>query len=254
MSVGEFTLIVPFYRNGGMLREQIRAWELYPDAVRLILVDDGSPEPARDIVRSCASAGLKRRVWLYRVEVDIPWNRGGARNLGSREAGTEWIVHVDIDHVLQPEAAERLLEFDADPARWYRFDRIRVGMADETRRKDKIPPDAWTGRIHPHIDSYLCTRDLYWKAGGYNEDFSGCLGGGSPFLAEIERVGGSPRMAPADVPLQVYTRSVVPDASDHTLSRDRTEFARRKVALRGKLRGHDPIRFPWTRQEVCIRP
>jgi hypothetical protein len=198
-------------------------------------VDDGSPEAASEIVRQSASAALQRRIDLYRIQVDIPWNRGGARNLGTYQAQTDWVVHVDIDHVLSADSAKRLLEFQADPHRWYRFERYRNGRADETRRKDKIPDEVAYGKIHPHIDSYLCTRDLYWAAGGYNEDFSGCLGGGSPFLAELERASGRPLMAPPDATLSVYTRDVVPDASDHTLSRDRAEFSRRKAVLAGKL-------------------
>ena len=252
MRLGRFSLIVPFYRNVGMLREQLRIWEHYPEGVSIVLVDDGSPEDARSIVLEHASAALRGRIALYRIEVDIPWNRGGARNLGTRQAAaTDWVVHVDIDHVLPVGTAERLLAFEPDPKRWYRFERFRNGCADETRRKDKIPEDLAYGKIHPHIDSYLCSHELYWKAGGYNEDFSGCLGGGSPFLAELERVAGPPLMAPADAPLVVYTRSVVADASDHTLSRERGEFARRKAAMRGRLKGHRPIRFPWTKQDLC---
>lgn len=248
-----FSLVVPFYLNAGMLREQIRHWEAYPEAVALVLVDDGSPEAAGPIVREHASAALLRRINLYRIQRNIPWNRGGARNLGTYQAQTDWVVHVDIDHVLPADSAEQLLAFTPDPRRWYRFERYRKGRADETRRKDKIPDDIEFGKIHPHIDSYLCTRDLYWAAGGYNEDFSGCLGGGSPFLAELERAGGAPLMAPSPASLHVYTRDVVPDASDHTLSRDRVEFSRRKKALGGKLKGHHPIRFPWVKQDLCIR-
>lgn len=246
-----FTLIVPFYRNCRMLSEQLRTWESYPAAVSIVLVDDGSPEDARSIVLHQSSAALRERLSLYRIDVDIPWNRGGARNLGTQQATTDWIVHIDIDHVLPVTSAERLLEFTPDPWRWYRFERYRRGRADETRRKDKIPESVEFGKIHPHIDSYLCTRDLYWAAGGYNEDFSGCLGGGSPFLAELERAGGAPLFAPEAAHLVVYTRSVVPDASDHTLSRERGEFARRKQAMKGRLKGSNPIRFQWTRQDLC---
>jgi len=248
-TVGSFTLIVPFYRNGGMLAEQIRLWNAYPEGVPIILVDDGSPEPALPIVQQHASDWLKRRLALYRIGVDIPWNRGGARNLGTKEATTDWIVHIDIDHVMTGESAQRLLSFEASPKHWYRFERYRNGAADETRKKDKIPEALKFGKIHPHIDSYLCTKEMYWKAGGYNEDFSGCLGGGSPFLAEMTKLS-EPQMAPPSVQLMVYTRSVVPDASDTTLDRERMEFARRKAKMKGKFRGHSPIRFPWARVEL----
>jgi len=253
MKIGKFSLVVPFYRNVAMLEQQVLVWEKYPAAVSIILVDDGSPEDAASIVNTRASVALRSRIALYRILVDIPWNRGGARNLGAQEAQTDWIVHIDIDHVLPPECAASLLEFNADPRRWYRFERYRNGRADETRRKDKIPKDQEFGMIHPHIDSYLCTKALYWRAGGYNEDFSGCLGGGSPFLAELERAGGPPLLAPTSTHLHVYTRSVVADASDHTLSREPGEFARRKAALKGKFKGSNPIRFPWVREDLCTR-
>lgn len=234
-----------------MLEEQIAAWEDYPVGVSLVLVDDGSPEDARSIVNMQASQALRERIRLFRILVDIPWNRGGARNLGTLEAKTDWIAHVDIDHVMTAQSARNLLAFRPDPRRWYRFERYRNGKADETRRKDKIPDDVEFGKIHPHIDSYLCTRKLFWQAGGYNEDFSGCLGGGSPFLALLESEAGQPAMLPDDVHLQVYTRSVVKDASDWSLDRDRGEFARRKLKLKKPYRGKNPIRFPWVQQDLC---
>jgi glycosyltransferase involved in cell wall biosynthesis len=248
--VKAFTLIVPFYRNGAMLREQVRLWEAYPENVQIIVVDDGSPEPAKPIIDQ-ASGWLKSRLSLYRIEVDIPWNRGGARNLGAKEAQTDWIVHVDIDHVLTGECARRLLAFEPNPKHWYRFERYRNGRADETRQKDAIPPEMTYGKIKPHIDSYLCTREMYWKAGGYDEDYSGILGGGSPFLKQLEKQG-APLMAPSDVHLVVYTRSVVSDASDNTLSRDRTAYAeiKRRKERAGKTKPSNPIRFPWTKQSL----
>ncbi len=231
-----------------MLREQIRAWEWYPDGVQIIVVDDGSPEPAQAVIQEHASGRLIGRLSLYRIEVDIPWNRGGARNLGTLQATTDWVVHVDADHVLSADSARGLVGFDPDPKHWYRFERYRNGKADDTRKKDKLSPDVAFGKIHPHIDSYLCTKEMYWKAGGYNEDFSGCLGGGSPFLAEMAKQGPV-AMLPDGISLQVYTRSVVKDSSDWALSRDRSEFSRRKAKMKS-YKGHNPIRFPWTKIEL----
>jgi hypothetical protein len=251
VSVGEFTLVVPYYRQPVMLRHQIEAWEEYPPEARILLVDDGSPEPAREVVEECASPGLLERLTLYRIGVDIPWNRGGARNLGALVAETDWIVHVDIDHVLPAALARRLVDFDADPRRWYRFERFRVGRADETRRKDKIADDVEFGKIHPHIDSYLITRALFWEAGGYNEDFSGCLGGGTDCLKRLERLA-QPELVPDPVHLLVFTRSVAADASDWALPRDRE---RGKVIQR-RIAGRKPtdwVRFPWFREDLCTR-
>lgn len=252
--IAGYTLIVPYYRNPLMLREQIRAWESYPHALQIVLVDDGSPEDAVSVVLEAASLELRERLRLYRIQIDIPWNRGGARNLGAHLANTDWLVHIDIDHVLPATSAWKLAQFSADAKHWYRFERYRNGMADDTRKKDKIPAQAVYGKIHPHQDSYLCTHRAYWLAGGYDEDYSGCLGGGSPFLRQLELAAGPALMAPADIPLLVYTRSTVPDSSDHTLSRDRTEYSRRRKAKEraGKTpRAERPLRFTWLEEYLC---
>lgn len=229
-----------------MLREQALEWLRYPEGMRVILVDDGSPEPAMDVI---LEVGHTDRLLVLRILQDIPWNRGGARNLGAHVAETKWIVHVDIDHLLPAECAGQLLATDPDSRFWYRFPRYRRGRADETRRKDAIPEDQEFGQIHPHIDSYLIRRDLYWKTGGYDEDYSGCLGGGSPFLKRLQR------MAPVQILdksifLCVYTRSVCTDASDTTLSRDTTEYSnrRRQKEQTGNTKPKNPMRFKWERQ------
>jgi hypothetical protein len=251
------TMIVPYYRQPAMLRKQLETWAEYSlavrDAMRFIVVDDCSPEPAK--VAFDEPGAPLANISLYRIDKDVPWNRGMARNLGTKMATTPWVLHVDTDHILPPDSAAALvkqmrvvLDIVKTPhvEDWFRFERFRVGAADETRKKDRADPKAKFVKIHPHIDSYLCTPEAYWKAGGYNEDFSGVLGGGTPFLKEMERTNGEPGLI--SFPLHVHTRDSVPDSSEHTLPRDPEAFKRRKreiMAKRGTLRGHDPIRLPW---------
>lgn len=246
------TMIVPYYRQPNMLRKQLETWQRYTAEVsaafNFVIVDDCSPEPAEDVF---GDAWQPHGVSLYRIDQDVPWNRGMARNLGTHVAETDWILHVDTDHVLGADEAAKLVANGmhcVPKSTWCRFRRFRMGRADETRKKDKIPPDAAYGEIHPHIDSYLCTKEMYWRAGGYNEDFSGVLGGGSPFLREMVKANGEPHVL--KVALDVYTRDAVPDSSEHTLPRSPEAFKRRKQEImrkRGTLRGHDPLRLPWHR-------
>lgn len=235
-----------------MLAKQVETWTNYPaevrDAMKIIVVDDCSPEPAEDVIPR--SLGVS----LYRIDKDVPWNRGMARNLATKMAETEWVLHVDTDHVLPPASAELLMRCfsgTVKPGRWFRFERWRIGAADETRKKDKVDPAAQHVKIHPHIDSYLCTKTAYWKAGGYNTRFSGVLGGGSPFLAEMVKENGEPAVLP--ISLDVYTRHMVPDSSERTLDRDPKHFKRRKAEIMkkyGTLRA-DPrealVPAPWHR-------
>lgn len=228
-----------------MLCKQLRAVLDYPDDFKVIVVDDCSPEPAEDV-----NGIWGAKVSLYRIETDIPWNRGGARNLASHMAETPWLLHVDIDHILKPDCAQELAgTIDSlDPAKWYRFPRYRVGRADETRRKDDLPDGCEFGPIKPHIDSHLMTRELYWKTGGYDEYYSGCLGGGSPFLKRMLQFAPV-EVLPEPVHLDVHTRFSVPDASVNDLSRDTSEYSRRRKAKEatGDTTPIKPLNFKWRR-------
>jgi glycosyltransferase involved in cell wall biosynthesis len=217
----KFTLIVPYYRNQRMLERQALEWQNYPPNVNVIVVDDGSPEPAYPTVKLAYDLGAQVR--LLRVIPDIPWNRNGARNLGVMQARTDWIVHVDIDHIMPMTTASELFHFHPEPGNWYRFARYRYGKADFTRRKDDIPDDQTFGKIKPHMDSYAVSRKAYLDLGGYDEDYSGSLGGGTPFVKELEA-----KLTRVDLPepylLHVYTTDAVKDASDIHLSRDHTRY------------------------------
>jgi hypothetical protein len=241
------TLIVPFYRNVEMLKRQSAEWNSYPSDMKIIVVDDCSPEPAEPLVE-------RRDITILRITDDIKWNRNGARNLGAHVADTEWIMQIDIDHLLPARAANSLtfIANKLSPLHMYRFPRFRRGAADETRMKDRIPRGMTYGKIKPHGDSYLCTKAAYWKAGGYNYAFSGHLGGGSPFLAQLERVAKL-HMLPHSINLEVFTKSECSDASDTTLSRDQSHYiaTKKRLEREGKIKGDgDTGIFPFSYERV----
>jgi hypothetical protein len=210
-----------------MLRKQIENWASYsPEArqqFKLVVIDDGSPEPASDVMK--ASDGAR----LYRIAKDVAWGRNIARNLGVHVSDTEYVLNIDIDHVLPPSSADELLKLELDPNAWFRFPRWRVGKADETRKKDSIPADCEMGKILPHIDSHLMKRDLFLKS-PYHPAYQGFLGGGSPFLKRMESIAPV-KVLPDNVCLHVYTRHVIADASVTTLSRDTTRYAKIKKEI-----------------------
>lgn len=239
----EITLIIPAYNQPLMLRKQLDTVAQYPKGFHVIVVDDHSKVPVEEVFEDHDTAKL------YRVDADIPWNRSMARNLGAQQAKTDWIIHVDTDHILPPECAARLLEHPLNAGSWYRFPRFRVGKADDTRNKDDLPRDCECGQIREHVDSYLITKANYWRTGGYDPDYAGCLGGGGAFLARLEAMMGPSAALPIDIHLEVWTKDKIPDASVTGVSRDTSEYKRRKKDKegRGDTVPHDPLRYPWHR-------
>ena len=239
--MSDLTLIVPYYSQPDMLQAQLAVIRGYPVGVRVIIVDDGSPIPVKIDKRTLRHC--KATVSLYRIVDDIPWNRGQARNLGAYQSQTDWIIQVDTDHILPVTCLDNLLsKFNPDIDHWYRFPRIRIGKADTTRQKDSIPDNQSKGKIHPHQDSYLIRRDWFMDS-PYDERYSGCLGGGTPFLARMTQLHGEPLLLPDNIHLEVYTMDKVKDASV-TLDRDRTEYTRRRDRIRD-ARPEKMICQPW---------
>ena len=182
MSVADADAVRPVLSPALDARAPARRVGQYPPGLQIIVVDDGSPEPAREVL-ALAEPHVRAHLRLYRIGEDIPWNRSGARNLAAMKATTDWVCMADLDHVLPAAAAAHLLEFEPQPEFWYRLRRYRNGRADETRMKDMIPREQEFGEVKPHIDSYVITRDMYWSVGGYDEDFAGCLGRWNGFPA-----------------------------------------------------------------------
>jgi len=212
-----------------MLAKQLETWAGYNkdtlDRLTFIIVDDCSPTPLEPVVLR-AEPKVLDRLRLYRMSKDVQWNRNICRNAGVHVTDSKWVLNIDADHVLPPNCASALFKTEVDPECWYRFARMRIGAADETLRKDAIPESCEFGEIRPHIDSHLMTRELFMRS-PYDPQYTGCLGGGSPFLARLQEIAPV-WVLPDDVHLHVYTRHVIPDASIFTLDRDTSEYKRRR--------------------------
>lgn len=244
--MNQITLILPYYNQPEMLSQQLMSIDGYQDIFKVIIVDDGSQDfRANELSIFGVPRRFAKNISIYRIIEDIPWNRNGARNLGATVANTEWILQTDIDHILSPINATRLINTTLDKSKWYQFARSRIGQADETRRKDALDPNAEEGEIKPHIDSYLITRERFLSS-PYDERYRGFLGGGSPFLARMKRLYGEPELL-SDVRLNVFTRHMVPDSSTQGLSRDTSQYKelRRQIQATGDDTPIKPLNFKW---------
>lgn len=161
-AVKAVTLIYPYYANPQFLAVQLAHWATFPPWLRAqlsaIVVDDGSPQPAADVLAGVTTAPFSIR--LFRIEQDVRWNWLAARNRGAHHAGAGWLFLTDMDHVLPVETAVALVEGSHDPRSAYGFSRRESTGAE----------------LAPHPNSWFMTRDMYWRIGGYDEALSGFYG------------------------------------------------------------------------------
>jgi hypothetical protein len=241
----DLTIVMPYYLNKGMLALQFAGWAAWPEEIKsrisVILVDDGSPDGhAVDVKRPKGLPALS----IYRVTEDRPWHQHAARNLGAHVAGEGWLLLTDMDHVLTEDAARAVLK------------RITLGKLDEGTiytlariEADTGRPTMQNGKPKPHPNSFVVTRETFWKIGGYDEDFCGVYGTDGLFRTRAFTRAKQDHLG--KVPLTRYWRDLVEDASTNTLPRkDGREIGAKQKVIDAKRAAGEAnvvkvLQFPW---------
>jgi len=232
--LNDVTLCLSYYENPMMLRHQLEYLAAIPDEVkshiRLIVVDDGSPDhPAEPVIAAAPSPGCP--LALYRMDVDIRWNQDACRNLAASQAETRWLLLTDMDHVVPLKTWVRIIMGRLTWKEVYTFSR-KTGAKLSMR--------------NPHPNTWLLTVDRFDAAGGYDESLAGWYGTDGDFKRRLARVA-TIVLVPEFI--HEVTPDMVPDCRttryDRKTPEDRTNLSR-LIAKRGAAA---PVkgRFPWHR-------
>ena len=222
------TFIYTYYNQKEMLRRQLENWETYPTKlkrqIRFMLVDDASKESAAELIGETSA-----NVEVYRVLEDMYCNIGGARNLGTKVCRTEWMFHSDMDHILPPEEAGKVVALvEEDERKVYKFQRI----------------DHETGKTKIHPGTMLLTRTVYWEIGGCDEDFVGNYGQTDiHFFYRAENVVETEMRA--DIQMVIDHIGETDGIDRHKGEPNRLLFEEKKASGQWST---DFVRFPWERQ------
>jgi hypothetical protein len=194
----------------------------------LIIVDDCGPIPAQTVLEN---RDLPFQTRLFRIEQDVRWNWLAARNIGAHEAESGWISITDMDHVYTPEVAERLVRGYHRPDWIYRYSRQEH---DGTH-------------IHPHPNSWLFTKDMYWKIGGHDEALSGYYGTDGEYRSRASETA----------PIRILTERLVRferigDSSTTNYKRKQPEDAAVKKLIRQRKPGWKPKTLSFPYKEIVL--
>jgi hypothetical protein len=201
------------------------------DRIQFVIVDDGSP-----LQFEIPDFNLNI-IWL-RITENIPWNLGGARNLGAVYAKSDTILLTDLRCDFPEVTLTRVAKMQNLGRKLYRFYRY-------SEKAKRILPLT-------HANSFLMSRGHFFRFYGYDEEFCGNYGFFGGWLTRFHRYHGSwlfkmPRK------YHYFRHDMDAPVRDHGLARDKSanqELYLRKrteVLSGGAETGHSRLflNFTW---------
>jgi glycosyltransferase involved in cell wall biosynthesis len=137
------SVVVPTYNTGARLAGLIAsldAQSLPAADYELLLVDDGSTDDTFDRLQSLAAE--RDNVWVARID-NTGWP-GRARNIGTAQASGEYVLYLDHDDRLFPEALQRMYDYASANA-------ADVLLAKEVKTRRNTPGWLTFGRNQPRV-------------------------------------------------------------------------------------------------------
>lgn len=163
----DISLIYPVYVNRQegyeKVLENIKYYTAFSKDIlkrlHLIIVDDCSPYEVT------LGDDLNLNYILLRIDEDIRWNSGGAKNLAVGCAETSYIILADIDLIFPETTIQACMSAkNISDGTVYVFD---MGVLSENGKWEEA-------EVHPNC--FFMTKQSYIALHGYNEDYCGYYG------------------------------------------------------------------------------
>lgn len=231
----ELSYVTPVYienEETDVVQKVIENYESYsPELLKkihFIFVDDCSPVEVNIQSR-------KLNFTLVRITDDITWNQGGARNLGVSLTKSSKLVLTDLDHIFPESLLEKFINTKT-PKHFYRIRREQNGK-----------------KIHSNPNIFFCSKSLFYKSLGVDEEFCGHYGYEDVYFAKLQKALGSRFKKIRRHRIQLLEHKTDKKISHHFLKRDTTRnkallnkklaYLKSPIPLKGHSRLH--ILFKW---------
>ena len=233
----ELSYVVPCYFNQGnhqSLIDLLRVYQGYSseviDRIHFVLVDDCSPS------KIVIPDDIDLHITLLRIDTDIEWNQGGARNLGIVYAKSDKLIATDFDHCFPQATLEYILKLPDLNKNIYKP--ARIG-------EDGIP-------LKPHPNTFIMSRARCLKFHGIDEEFSGAYGYEDGFFRRWQRYNGT-RFKYLNKHHPIHVRAAEKENPYHSLARDLShnrkirERKNSEISTYGPNAGHSRtfLNFEW---------
>ena len=226
----KISYVVPVYldNNSDILINLLKTYDQYPkkikEAYEFIIVDDCSP-----IKIEIPNVNLS--MTILRINTNIPWNVGGAKNLGIKHASYPYVLCTDLKFTYPELLLEHLKSRKIEKDRYY-----YIGQYHKA-----------SNRIRYFSHTVLTTKENLDKVGGFDEKFSGNYGyEDRDLLRSLKKA----KLRPFNIGYNVCLKKGTDEFTEqemknyHSLKRDRT--ANRTLFETKKVHSGLYLNFEWS--------
>lgn len=220
----KLTFVYSYYENPNTLDYLFNQWKKYDEDVlkniEFIITDDCSKKfPLKNINKP-----EELNIRYFEIQQKVDWNWLACRNVGAFHSKGKWLLITDIDHFVRHDNIKVLHKKIKYISEEY------VYMLERRNLSDK--------RINNHGNSFLMTREMYWKIGGYDETLSGRYSGTT--MAYKKRILWNTKgLKLVEIPLHCISDNDIDDSQTIELSRNKNmkdlEFCKRVINNKGRV-------------------
>lgn len=228
------SFVYAYYENKDSFNYLLTEWECYNKEIlkdiEFIITDDCSKKYPLRFNKDLSELGFNFH--FFEVLQKANWNWLTCRNIGAYHAIGKWLLVTDIDHFISrkniTELHKRIKFLNTE----YVYMLERRSINDE--------------RMNPHGNSFLMTKELYWKIGGYDETLAGRYSG-TTMNYKKRVLKDTKGFKLLNIPLRWISGEDIKDSQTKGLSRDKNihdiEFSNR--LLRNSNHKIRTLSFPY---------
>tara|TARA_B100001939_G_scaffold333391_1_gene333300 strand:- start:1172 stop:1906 length:735 start_codon:yes stop_codon:yes gene_type:complete len=170
------TLGLTYFNDEKWIHEWYHQFKFYPSEVEIIIFDDASDHsPIEEVLYPIMDMpDHTPEISIYKVTKDLGFNSHGCRNAIAKLAKSEFICFFDIDMLCMGDTMGRMKQRNWQHHSLYHHQFYQFPI----QRMLPYPG---------HINSFLCSKQLFWEAGGYDESFTGYHYGDREFIARLQK-------------------------------------------------------------------
>ena len=172
-----FTAGYTYFQEPERLEEQIKVWQTWPDQIDIFIVDDGSEIfEAYEILKDVWIPDSGPTIQLWRCTRNLGFNSHGCRNLIAHYAETDFIAFFDMDMRMYAPDIARLKRKKFEEGKLYYHHAYVI-------------PKQTVMQQPGHRNCFILGKETFWKAGGYDESFTGHHFGDKEFIERVLDTG-----------------------------------------------------------------